>query len=248
MPLQPLSRAAAQGIRFPNARIRPARMPLRDGSAPPPRSAANDNSDPGPEPPVMTWWKAAPVLAITIIFDCIRLFFEFFWITGPALVGTVAGALVAEYLGEFIGWLTTAFVGVGAGLALGAAFAAVGVVFAMAIGFMGWLALTFLLLVTNTRIFKADRSALITLCAGLGIAELPFIGGLPSLTGAAARLYRTQIKKERADHAAWQEKHDRMLEEERAMIAAYVARRRTALAMRPAQDEEEIPYGERAAA
>lgn len=169
----------------------------------PPQLQANAG-DPGPEPPVMTWGKALPVLAVLALFDAMRFVFEWFALFGPVLAGTAAAGWLSQYLW---GPLATA---IGAGVAIGTGafgsevYEAFGLILAIMVGLMGWLAFFTILLVVNWRIFKVNPFALISLVAGFLISETPFLGSIPAISGTAWRLYRTQIKTERAAHKAWQ--------------------------------------------
>lgn len=204
----------------------------------PPRTRS---SDPGPEPPVMTWMKATPTLAVTSVFDSLRFMFEWFWVFGAALGGTVVGVWLSNWLPSSAATLVGGGVAGVTGFFAGAALEAFGVVMAMAVGFLGWLTMGILLLITNHRIFKANATAGLWMLASLMVAETPFIGSIPSLTLTTWRLHHTQIKKEKAAHKAWKAAYDRAMQEGRAQTAADVAVRRQAAA-------NEIPADVRRAA
>jgi len=192
-----------------------------------PGQVANDNKV-GPEPPVMTWGRALRVLAVTIVFDGLRLIFQWFWLFGPALAGTAAGFWLSQYIGEGAAGLVGAGVAAGTGFFLFAVYAGFGVVMAMVVGFLGWLTTGVLLLATNFRIFKTNATAGLWMLASLAIAETPFIGSIPSLTIATWRLYHTQIKKERAAHKAWKAARDRAEKGRQAEVTAYATAQRQA--------------------
>src|SRR3989338_8868062 len=182
----------------------------------------------GPEPPMMTWGRALRVLAVAVVFDGVRLMFQWFWLFGPALAGSAAGFWLSQYVGDLAGGLVGAGVAAGTGFFLVAAYAGFGVVMAMIVGFLGWLTMGVLLLATNFRIFKTNATAGLWMLASLAIAETPFIGSIPSLTIATWRLYHTQIKKERAAHKAWKAARDRAEKGRQAEVTAYATAQRQA--------------------
>jgi hypothetical protein len=152
-------------------------------------------------PPVMTWSKASPVLFIAIIFDALRIIFEWFWFFGPALavVACTAGvnSAIGATLAGAVGKAVAAVCGVAAGAAgfFGApAIEAFGVVMAMAVGFLGWLTVGFIILSTNSRILKANAGHALWLVGSLLISEIPIVGTFPALTTATWKIYAAQIR------------------------------------------------------
>lgn len=190
----------------------------------------------------MTWTKATPVLAAAGIFDLIRIIFESFWFFGPALIA----AYCTAQAGEMLSTLTFGLLGVGtAGAACSAgavllgiggasAFAMFGVVMAIAVGFLGWLTVGGILIATNARIFKEDESSLFWFAGSLLISEIPFIGALPSLSGAMVKLYSAQIKRDAENVKKYQQEQVAEQKWERNQKIIDLARFRAA-------QEEEIP-------
>ncbi len=176
----------------------------------------------------MTWTKAVPVLAVSIVFDAVRLVFANFWFFGPALAGTGAAAWVSSMLG---GGVVGGVVGVGAGAvttyyaaAASGAFQMIGTVIAMAIGFMGWLTIGLWLVVGNPEIFKVSASNKLWMLLGLGVAETPILSSfVPALTGSVVRAYRVQIKHDKAVLKRWQAKQARIEKENRTQFSLQVA-------------------------
>lgn len=191
----------------------------------PPSRPANDDRV-GPEPPVMTWSRATPVLGVCALFDFMRLFFTFFWLTGPALAGTAAGAWLSGYIGDFLGSLAGGATALVAGITIDYVFMAFGVVMAMLVALAGWGAVLLWLMVGNRRIFAASGGQFLIVVAGWGVSELPFIGSMPAMTFAIWRMYKAQIKRERAAHAAWAVARARRAALERNLLEAEIRRRR----------------------
>ena len=96
----------------------------------------------------MTWTKALPVLAVCLIFDVVRFLFEQFWFFGPALAGVYCtvestGVVTKLTAGVLGGKTAVAFCAAASGVLgyFGApAIETFGVVMAIAVGFLGWLA------------------------------------------------------------------------------------------------------------
>lgn len=155
-------------------------------------------------PPVMTWSKASPILFVAVIFDAVRVVFEWFWFFGPALavVACTAGVnnAIGTTLAGAVGKAVATVCGVAAGAAgfIGApAIEAFGVVMAMAVGFLGWLTVGFLILSTNSRILKANAGHALWLVGSLLISEIPIVGTFPALTTATWKIYAAQIRDDR---------------------------------------------------
>ncbi len=196
----------------------------------PQNRAANDN-----EPPMMTWGKAMPVLAICLIFDLLGLIFQFFWFFGPIIIGGVAGTWASGWVGGAAGTAVGTATGAVAGFFGGVALGVFGVIMAIAVGFMGWLFIGLLLAVMNHRIFKANEKWLFWVLFGLGVDMVPFVGALPGITGSVTKLYHTQIKQEKAAHRAWQAAHKEQEQRERAERSAQIGYLREARAVRERQ-------------
>lgn len=198
-------------------------MPLRKKSSAP--------------PPVMTWMRAAPVLAVCFVFDALRFIFEQFWFFGPAFIGVATnaalhGGILGKMAGVLVGGIA-AFVG-------GPFFVIFGVVMAMAVGLMGWMIVGLMLLLTNARLFKENAGSTLWFVFSLGISEIPFIDSLPVLTVIMARMYHSQIKKERAALKAYENEQAGLLRAEQAQQAAEIMQvRATELAQAEQQEAEE---------
>lgn len=156
------------------------------------------NSEP---PPVMTWSKAMPVLAIAALFDALRLLFELFWFFGPALLALYCAHEVGGVW--LVGGLLTKACVIGA-TALGfAAFevtAVLGTVMAMLVGLAGWLTIGIILLASNGRILKSN---FLSFAMSLLVSEVPIIGSIPAITIAVWRMYSQQIKADTAAMKKW---------------------------------------------
>lgn len=156
-------------------------------------------------PEAMTWGKAVPALAIAGIFDALGFLFGMFWLFGPALAAAYCTAVAGETLATWtFGLLGTKTAGaacaagaMAAGSLLSEPLIMFGTAMAMATEFFGWLAIGFVLMMTNARIFKEHPSHSFLFGASLGLSEIPLIGSLPVLTGATVRMYYSQIKKDK---------------------------------------------------
>lgn len=148
------------------------------------------------EPPkVMTWGKALPVFATAVMFDLVRIFFEQFWFFGPALAGLYCTAKGGG------GAIVTTVCGAGAAAVGTVAFGLLesfGVIMAMAAGFVSFLTLGLWILMTNARILKANATGSLWFVGGFGVSIIPIIGTIPIFSIVLWRLYRTQIKVEKA--------------------------------------------------
>jgi hypothetical protein len=174
----------------------------------------------------MTWRKAAPKLIVCIIFDLLRLIFDFFWLFGPVLVGAAVGGFLASYIGSWLAGLIGGATGIAAGLTAGAVFVALGTVLGMVVGVIGWLTILLWQLVTNPRIFHTTFSQKLWVFFGWAISELPLLGGLPAMTFTNGRMFHRQIKHDRAAHQAWVVRQAKLKEQQRAEFEALVAARR----------------------
>lgn len=155
----------------------------------------NSSSTP---PPEMTWTKALPVLAVSLVFDALRLLFEMFWFFGPALAALYCTAKVSGIVGTTLGGFACSagagvlgFVGAGP-------IAAFGVVMAMAVGLLGWMTVGLIVIMTNARLFKENAGHSLWFIGSLMVSEVPFVGALPAITISVVRMYSTQIKNDKA--------------------------------------------------
>lgn len=152
----------------------------------------------------MTWGKAALPLTIVVVLWLLRVMFEMFWFFGPALlavgctvgVNSVVDTSTASAAGKVV---ATACTGVSAiigffGIEI---IEPLGIVMAMAVGFISWLLVGFIMLLSNQRVFKEEPLAGVWLTGGLIVNEIPLIGTLPGLTTAVWRIYHKQIKRDR---------------------------------------------------
>ena len=189
------------------------------------------------EPPrVMTWTKAAPVLVVCLAFDALRFLFEQFWLFGPVLIGAAtSSALNGGVLGKTAGVLA----GGAAGIVGGPILAAFGVIMAMAVGFLGWMAIGLGLLITDARIFKENAGNTLWFVFGLGVSEVPFVGSLPAFTAITWRMYHSQIKKERAALKRYKEEQAELLRAEQAQQAAEIMQARADELAQAEQQEAE---------
>lgn len=190
-----------------------------------------------PEPPAaMTWLKASPFLIVAVIFDATRLVFEQFWFFGPALATVVctvkATGLISSITFGLLGAKTAGLICSAAAVVAGAAAAGAieifGIVMAMAVGLFGWLSLMFALTAFNRRIFAANTTGVIWLVLSLGVSEIPLIGSIPMLTFALAKLFRTQIQKERRERRAFEAEQAALAEQQRAFQVAQFEQMRAA--------------------
>ena len=201
-------------------------MPLKKSSAP---------------PKAMTWGKALPVLVIAILFDALRLFFEFFWFFGPALAAIGCTVGVTNFFGVSIAGTIGKVVATGCALAAGAVgtvslevTGTFGTVMAMAVGFLGWLIIGGIILSSNGRVFKENG---LWFVASLLVSEVPIIGAFPAFTVSVWRIYSRQIKLERAALHAWHmENAQALLQEQNRQQAMQIMQ---AQAMQQVQFEQQ---------
>ena len=187
------------------------------------------------EPPkVMTWPKALPILIIAGIFDLARIFFEFFWLLGPALAGVICLDKVSGVIGTVAGGLVCGAGATAVGYFGAPALTAFGIVMAIAVGLLGWMTVGLMLIMTNGRIFKENAGNAIWFGASLLISEIPIIGAIPGVTIATAKMYHTQIKKDKTEYAKWEKENaDAQLQERNqrdAQIAEFMQARNAELA------------------
>jgi len=155
-------------------------------------------------PPVMTWGKALPVLAVSGVFDALKFMFQQFWFFGPALIGTGLGAFIGSYAGSAVGSTLGTLAGGAAAYFASPVLIIFGAVMAMAVAFAGWLVIGLGLVMTNPRIFKAGATGGLWFAGSLGLGVTPLLGSIPFMTGTLVKLYATQIKHEKAEYKKWE--------------------------------------------
>jgi hypothetical protein len=175
----------------------------------PPALARRGKTSLGPPPPVMTWRKALPVLAVALVSDLLRLFFHMFWFFGPALFAIYCTHTASGWVSSLAG--LTAFAcslgAVAAGSALVAVTAPIGVIMATAVGFIAFLVLGFWIVSSNMRLFKTAATAPAYFVGAFAFGEIPFLGALPVFTFVIWKLYKTQIQVEQLALETWEKEH-----------------------------------------
>ena len=217
-------------------------------------------NNPGPRPPVMTWGKALPALAVSALFDLLRLIFEWFIFFGPALLGTAAGLATSsalDWLPGNAGAWTAGVVGAAAAGVSGVfgveVFEAVGAVMAIIMGLLGWATVMLWLTVGNHRIFKANTSSLVHTLLGFIISEVPFLGSLPVITFTVYRWHAAEIRQDKAALRQWEQAQQaaqlaQRAQQQQAAQLIYAAQIAQAANDNEAALEEEIPEEEPRAA
>lgn len=175
-----------------------------------------------PEPKVMTWPKAAPVLVAGAVCDAARAFFSLFWLFGPALAAVACTYKAADVLGVSSGGVTGYVIGgvcTAAAAVLGTAAVGpiefAGIMLSMATGLIGFMSIGLWIIMTNARIFKANEAGALWFVGGFALSEVPLLGALPSFTGSLIKLYRTQIRVEKEAHKKWQKENEALMAQER---------------------------------
>jgi hypothetical protein len=112
---------------------------------------------------------------------------------------------------------------------------AFGVIMAMTVGLMGWLAIGLMLIITNSRIFEENAGHALWFAGSLLISEIPIIGTIPALTIIVWRMYRVQIKKEAAALQKYESEQAAALAEERQQQQIAAAEFMQARALQQAQ-------------
>lgn len=173
----------------------------------------------------MSWGGAAIPLAIAIVTDLLRAFFNFFWFFGPALAALYCAQKVSEWVGSL--WGLTGAVCAGLAVKAGAIVSAVtvpfGTVMAFSVAIFGFLALFLIIAMRNRRLFKTATTAPIQFGAAFALSSVPLVGALPFFTFTIGRLYRAQIKTEQAALRKWEKQHATAELEQRRQQAAYAA-------------------------
>ena len=166
----------------------------------------------------MTLKGALPILVAAGIFDLARLFFTMFWFFGPALAAIYCTYTASGWVGSL--WGLTAAVCVGVAVKAGALVSAVtipfSVVMADAMALFGFLVLALWILLRNARLLKIVASGMLYLGASFGVGAIPLVGGLiPAFTLTLWKLYRRQIKLEKAAYAKWEKENAAAQQQER---------------------------------
>lgn len=202
----------------------------------------------GPPPETMTWGKASPVFIVAGTFDILRLMCQQLWFFGPALAALYCANKVGD-VWVVGGLLTKACV---AGAAVAGAYslpvlATLGTVLAIAVGFMGWLVVGLILVMSNRRLFSENSANIAWMGFSLLISEIPFVGTLPALSGTLFKMYRTQIHKEKAALAEYKKRAEEERVQERQRQSAELAQMRT-VQMEQQQAANDEEYAETEAA
>lgn len=196
-------------------------------------------------PPVMTWSKASPVLVVALIFDGLRILFDMFWFFGPAMVAIyctikVNGILTTVTFG-LLGAKTAGAVcttgAIAAGIAGAAAITTFGIIMAMAIGFLGWLTVGFIIMSTNSRIFKDSPGHALWFVGSLIVSEIPIVDAFPALITATTKIYSAQIKNDKEKLRKYVEQEGADQSQTRNEQAAQLIQARQVQAMQAEQQE-----------
>ena len=155
---------------------------------------------------MMTWKKASLVLVVAGVFDAVRTFFSMFWFFGPALAAWYCTKIASGWVGDLWGLTAGActVIGIKTGVVASAITIPLGVIMANATSLFGYLTLGMLILMTNARILKTLENGILKFSASAGVGAIPIIGALPVFTFTIWRLYRTQIRLERAAYKKWE--------------------------------------------
>lgn len=189
-------------------------------------------------PPVMTWGKAAPVLIVGAVFDLARLFFTFFVFFAPAVAGILCASKLSAITGTTIG-TTVCAAGAGiVGFFAAAPIEAFGIIMAMAVGLAGWMTVGAWTLITNSRMYRENAGAVAWAVGSLAVAEVPFLGAVPSITLAMWRLYHTQIKDDTQKLAEFNKQEAQEQKAEAERVAAEHAHLQATLVAQQAAEEE----------
>ncbi len=226
-----------------------------------------NNNNPGPRPEPMTWLRALPVLALCVLFDALRLFFNLFWFFGPALAGVLCTIVGSSYLPGNAGTLVAGGVcstaAVVAGVVAVKATTFFGVVMAMVVGLIGWLTIFLIQVMNNIGIFKESWAIIIryvvSRLVSFVLGQIPLINALPSLTIINGYMYHRQIKnggealrkwEEETADARQREQQQQALQAQQARILQMQAANDAQYETQAANDEQygDVPEEERKAA
>lgn len=142
---------------------------------------------------------------------------------GSVLVGTLVGGVVTFFAAPIVIFI--------------------GLIFAAIFAFIGWLVLGLMILMGNRRMFAYGAFDFIWFIAAFAGAMMPFVGGLPFMSGTLFFLFRKQIHAERKLLQKWQAEEAKRVAEQNAArqieilgAQAYLTARTSA----EAAEEEEI--------
>ncbi len=205
-------------------------------------------------PVVMTWRKAIPTIVVAVIFDLVRIFFEWFWFLGPALGAVICTAGVNSAIGASIAGTGVAGKVVAAGCSIAAAAAGTvfsettivfGTVMAEATAAAGWLTVGLLIFMTNRRIFKQngeDATHVVLFYISILLSFIPIIGTIPTVSMITYKMFKFQIKIEREALKKYEEEQAAEQLADREQQFAEFAQQQNLQAEEEYQDEdEEIP-------
>ncbi|MCR4333440.1 MAG: hypothetical protein NUV60_00220 [Patescibacteria group bacterium] len=200
----------------------------------------NKNS---PQPKVMTWPRAWPMIIGTAVFDLVRAFFQFFWFFGPALgaivctagVNTAVGASISGVVGKVVATGCS-----GAAVVLGSVFSesttVFGVIVADALGLFGFLALK-MWMYSNARRRKVLKEMWLLQMGSFMGSLIPFIGAFPFYSFVLFFTYKHQIKIEKADYKKWEKETENARLQQQNQQAARVAQIQAAQQTRVEQEQ-----------
>lgn len=198
-------------------------------------------------PEAMTRGKRLPIVVVAGVFDAIRLFFEFFMITGPALAAlwctSHAGDTLDKWTFGLLGLKTAALACSAGAAAIGAAGSEItmplGAVMSAVVGLIGFLVLGLWIVMTNARLFKVMTAAPIWFVGAFALTEIPFIGAIPVYSIILWRLYGSQIRIEQAALKQWEADHAARLRQRREEQAAQLAQVQQARLAQAEQEQQE---------
>jgi hypothetical protein len=188
----------------------------------------------------MTWRRASIYIAVAFVFDTIRFIFEQFWFFAPLLIGfgianwVLWGGAGSVLIATVVGGVVTYFAA--------PVVIFIGLIFAAIFGFIGWLVLAVMLLVGNRRIFSYGAVDFVWFIGSFAGSIMPFIGGLPFLSGTLFVLFRKQIHEEKKLLKKWQAEENKRLAEQKAARQLEIQSAQAYLAAKAnaeATDEEE---------
>ena len=190
----------------------------------------------------MTWGRATPALIVGALSDVLRYFFLSFWFFGPALAAIACTVGVNSAIGTTIDGTAGKIVAAGCTAVAGAtgyfsapALIAFGTVMAMAIGFLGWLMIVFIIFATDARVLGENPLTVLWLFEGLGASVVVMAWGI----------YRTQIKKDKASLKKYNESQAAgQVQERNQQIANLMQERSTQQAQDEGGQQAEDDFGE----
>ncbi len=132
----------------------------------------------------MPAWKAVLFLGLAVLFDALKVFFNFLVILGPVVAGAIVNMYVGGgVLGSVAGWATTLGLGAvevftGAGIAIGF----LGGILAVVVGLFGWLLFMLLFAFAGINLFHHGGRRFLQILLGVGVSIIPFINVIPSFS------------------------------------------------------------------